>query len=262
MTRDGSLICPLCWQETAYDDLSLEHVVPISVGGTCKILTCQQCNNEHGSDLDAHLAQYQTVADAFRGHGTLPTILKVNGNEVVANLEWRDGSKNFIVVGKASNPAASDAIQQEFKAGKVSEVNVTLHFGYAKNNFQTAVLRAAYLVIFKCFGYQYAKHDVVQVIRRRICDLSLQHPRLGSLILELRNCRPPYDEPHLVTRGNVNGVEFFLVIIRVRKATTTYLGAYLPVPGDRDEEFFHVMEQCAREHHGETLTIPATRIFT
>ena len=54
--RDDSLICPLCWQETRYEDLSHEHVVPGSVGGTCNTLTCRPCNNEHGSSLDSHLS--------------------------------------------------------------------------------------------------------------------------------------------------------------------------------------------------------------
>lgn len=31
---ERAVICPLCWQETAFEDLSLEHVVPRCVGGT------------------------------------------------------------------------------------------------------------------------------------------------------------------------------------------------------------------------------------
>jgi hypothetical protein len=260
-TSPNALICPLCWQETAYDDLTVEHIVPASVGGRQTTLTCRRCNNDHGCNLDAHLAQHQRITDALQGHGVLKTRLNINGHELAANLEWGEGYKHFHVVGKATDPAACDASQQEFAAGRVSTMNFTLLFDYIKNNFQTAVLRGAYLALFKCFGYEYVHHDIVQVIRRRITDPSLEHPRLASLILEARNFTPPYDAQHYVVPGNVNGVAFFLVIIRVRRVTTTYLGACLPVPGDRCDEFFDLMEQCAKEHNGKTLTIPTATMF-
>lgn len=258
---DDSLICPLCWQETPYKDISLEHIVPDSVGGRQTTLTCRRCNNDHGRDLDSHLAQYQRIKDAFQGHGTLKTKLNVNGHEMIANLRWGDGQKNFHVIDKATNPVASDASQREFSDGKVSTIDFTIYLDYIKNNFQTAILRAAYLVLFKCYGYEYAHHEIVQVIRRRIADRALDHPSLASLIFEARNFTPPYDNQHYVVPGNVNGVEFFLVIIRVRRETTSYLGAYLPVPIGRCEEFFNLMELTAKEHNGETLTIPAAVMF-
>jgi hypothetical protein len=37
---DNSVICPLCWQDTDYASLSLEHIVPRKVGGKREILTC------------------------------------------------------------------------------------------------------------------------------------------------------------------------------------------------------------------------------
>lgn len=259
--RADSLICPLCWQETPYDDLSVEHIVPGAVGGKQTTLTCRRCNNDHGRDLDAHLAQYQRIVDAFQGHGTLKTQVNINGHAMIATLEWGNGHKTFHVVGKATNPAACDASQKEFAGGNVSHLNVTLYFDYIENNFQTAVLRAAYLVLFKCFGYEYAHHGIVQAIRRRIVDRTLEHPRLASLIIEARNFTPPYDAQYYVVPGNVNGVEFFLVIIRVRRKATTYLGAYLPVPAERSDEFFDLMEQAAKEHNGETLTFPTAAMF-
>jgi hypothetical protein len=224
-------------------------------------LTCRRCNNDHGHNLDAHLIQYQRIKDAFHGDGTLKTKVNINGHEMIANLEWRDGRKNFHVVGKATNPAASDASRQEFKTGKVEKVNVTLYFEYIKDNFNAAVLRAAYLVLFKCFGYEYARHSVVETIRRRIANPSLEDPNLASLILEARNFTAPYDGQHFVVPGNVNGVEFLLVIIRIRRETTSYLGAYMPVPVDRCDEFFGLMEQAAEEHDGETLTFPTAAMF-
>jgi hypothetical protein len=249
-----SVICPLCWHEKRYSDLTLEHLVPESVGGRQLILTCRGCNNDQGSDLDAHLTQYQRIADALNGNGTIPVEMNINGHRLVANLNW--ATKTFHVVGKATDPRASVASQQEFAAGKVSSVKFTMLFGYAKNNFQTAVLRSAYLILFKCFGYEFARHDVVQSIRRRIADQSLDHPCLASLIFEARDFNVPFDAQHYVVRSDVDGVQVFAVIVRVRKATTTYLGALLPNPFDCGDKFFELMKSRSKELDGIKLEFP------
>jgi hypothetical protein len=259
--RAESLICPLCWLETPYDQLTLDHTVPRKVGGTLETLTCVNCNNNQGSDLDSNLVQYQKVTDALQGHGTLRTRLDINGHELIANLEWGEKSKNFYVVEKATNPAACAGSRQEIVSGKVSAFNFTTFLGYSRDNFNRAVVRAAYLVLFQRFGYGYARHDTVQMIRRRIADPSLQHPQLGSLVLEARNFSAPCVSQHFFVNGNVNGVGFFLVFIRVRRKTTTYLGAYLPLPERRDGEFFDLMEQFTKANDRKTLTFPAESIF-
>jgi hypothetical protein len=257
-----SLICPLCWKETRLDDLSIEHVVPSSIGGMATVLTCRRCNNDHGSSLDAHLAQYQTMADAFQGHGMIPTELNINGKRLVANLEWGDTSKNFHVVGKASDLRQQDLVKADFQSGKVQEVNFTIDFGYSKNRFQTALLRAAYLILFRRLGYEYVQHEIVQILRRRICEPSLEFPRLGSFTMELRNCNLPADEQHLIANGNVNGVRFFLVLVRVQKRTITHLAVFMPFPEEDSKQYFDLMERCSREYNGHSFTIPLSGLMT
>ncbi|QDT33302.1 HNH endonuclease [Thalassoglobus polymorphus] len=248
--HEDALICPLCWEETAYNDLSIEHALPGSVGGSAKVLTCRSCNNEHGSSLDSHLSQFQKLKDALQGHGTIATELNINGKRMVANLDWKN--KNFHVVGKATDPRVNDLVKDEFQAGLVEKMKVTFSFGYAKNQFNRAALRAAYLVLFRCFGYQYVVHDVVQILRRRICDPTQEFPRLGSMIVEFRNKDNfPDHEPHLVSVGNVNDVQFFLVILRVKKATISHIGVFMPAPTAPTDLFFELMDRCSQEHNGD-----------
>ena len=258
----GSLICPLCWKEASYDALTIEHVVPSSIGGKATVLTCQSCNNRHGSSLDAHLSQYQRMADALKGHGSIPTVLKINGQRIVANLHLAKQRKDFVVVQQASDPAAIDAIKDEFNAGRVSEMNCSISFGYAKSNFQTAVLRAAYLVLFKCFGYEYVKHEIVQIIRLGIADASLEHPRLSSLVFVLDDFESPFDGAHNVLPVTIDDIPSFLVIIRAQKATETFLGAFMPAPIDGSDRFFDVLEKFTKEHDKKRVTIKTGRVFS
>jgi len=54
-TTNDSLICPLCWSEVRFESLTLEHIVPKSLGGRRETLTCRNCNESIGRELDNHL---------------------------------------------------------------------------------------------------------------------------------------------------------------------------------------------------------------
>lgn len=261
-STDETLLCPLCWQGTKYGDLSLEHIVPSEVGGNRVVLTCTQCNNSHGSLYDAHLAQFQKSMDGFSGHGTIPAKLEVLGKTVTANVAWGDGFKHINIVGKASNPAEVQAMQEDASAGRFDELHLRLNFGYIKPRFQTGLLRCAYLALFKCFGYEYARADVVQVLRRRICNMDIEQPRLGSLIGELRKETIPYTDPYFIVPGNVSGIQFYLVVIRLKKETETFHFVCMPVPVQQCGEFFEKMERHPIDNNGVKLTIPHELVFT
>ena len=195
------------------------------------------------------------MKDTFKGHGTLPVEMNVAGNRVVANLEWKEGHKNFVIVEAGSDPRAIAAINNELAAGIVPQIDFTIFYKYATNNFNTAVLRSAYLVLFDRFGYDYVRHEIVQAIRRRICDLSIIQPDLSSLIIELKSDAIKLDGSHFIVRRRVSGIDCFLVIIRVRKATTTYLGAFMPNASHPIDQFEALMEQYKQQNNGKSLTI-------
>ena len=259
--HEGCLICPLCWRETHYDLLSLEHFIPGSVGGKRCVLTCEECNSSHGSRLDAHLSKFQAVRDAFEGRGTIPGELKMHGHRATINIQWGSGHKNIDIVRKASDPAAIAAMQNSAQSGDIGEMGLTLNYGYSKDGFQTALLRCAYLAIFKCYGYEYARHEVVQVIRRRISDPSLRRPRLGSLIGRTRG-EIPRSDPYFVVPGQADGVDFLLVIVRLLGKTKTYHFVFMPMPSERCNEFYDVMERVSADPGHRTFTIPYELGFT
>lgn len=253
-TTDDALICPLCWQQTHFDGLSIDHVVPGAVGGKAVVLTCTRCNNEQGSSLDSHLVRFQELSDVFRGFGTLRTMLDVNGQRIAADLACGTETKNFRVVGRATDPKALQHVVRVMKAGEVSGFNVS-YTNYSKNRFHTAILRAAYLALFKCYGYEYAAAEIVQAIRRRIQDPTMAHPDLKSLIIGLESNDLPIDEPHFVVPGKVNDVEFFLVVVTVKRETVSHLGAFMPVPVNGCERFFELMDIVRREREGKPFKI-------
>ena len=260
-SRPNSLLCPLCWTEKVFDELTLEHMVPGSVGGTLTTLTCEQCNNSHGSALDSHLSRYLRSLEAIEGHGMVDAVLDINGHRLRANFDAID--KNFHIIAKATDPSAQSASRAELASGQPVTVNVVFSFGFRENNFNTAILRSAYLILFKCFGYEYVRHDIVQSVRRRIIDISLDTPNLKSLILGL-NFEPPWDAQHYVFEAMIDDVRCFVVVVRIRQKITKYLAACLPCPIGQSDRFFDLMEAHAQEHTGKKfeVSISPAHIFS
>lgn len=257
---NNSLLCPLCWEEVPFENLSIEHIVPSSVGGKSKTLTCRKCNNEHGASLDVHLTNYQRTKDAFKGHGTMPVEMNINGNRMVANLVWGEETKNFIVVGKASDHRAIAAIQDDFRANKVPEFAFTLNYGYAIDNFNRAVTRSTYLALFERFGYRYAQRDVIQALRLRVMDGALESPDLNLLVIGLGTAELLRDGDYLILRRNIEGTNCFLVIIRAQGNSTSYLGAFFPDDPISIKDFEMLMEQHMKKTDRKQVTVSAIDI--
>ena len=142
----------------------------------------------------------------------------VKGKKVTANFDRKN--KNIQIVGKASNPAKVSGTQDMFKNGEVGEINLNLLYGYAMKSLQEGFLRCAYLAVFKCFGYEYAKQKAVQIIRCRICDPLVKYPPLDSLTGILNGDELSWDKSHIIVPYRVDGYESFLVIIPLRQKTT------------------------------------------
>ena len=225
-SSDEALICPLCWEERSYEALRLEHIVPRSVGGNDVTLSCQSCNNNQGSGLDSQLTKYQAAKDAFQGHGEISTTIQFGDERIAATLLWGDGRKDFTVVPQATNPKSSEQLKKLAQLQSLPDLKVTLELGYSKRRFYTGVMRSAYLILFKCLGYEYVKHEGVQEIRRRICGDGLSESDMDCLIIELRNATLPSDRQHLVATSHRSEVGFFLVSVRLQLQTTTYIGAF------------------------------------
>jgi hypothetical protein len=253
----GFILCPLCWNEKSLEELTLEHMVPSSVGGRLTTLTCKECNNTHGTTRDSHIIQYIRSLESIEGHGMMDATLNVNGQKLRANIDWAD--RNLHIISKASNPHSVLASKNALAAGEIDSITATFSLGFKLNNFNTAIMRSAYLILFKCFGYEYVRHEILQTIRHRIMDETIEGPNLRALILGI-TFTPPWDAQHYIFEALVGGMRCFVVVIRLRHATTRYLGAFFPCPAEPCDDFFKMMnthaDGCAY-HKFEIVACPS-----
>lgn len=256
------MLCPLCWTMKPLSDMSLEHIVPGSVGGKSVTLTCKACNNSHGHLYDSHLAGYQTTTDQLSGHGVLRSKLCIQGSEATANVAWGNGYTNIEILEEFSNPKHVEGMRKNAESCHIDEIAIHMKFGFAADRFKIGLLRCAYLALFKCFGYEYAKTSSAQVVRQRICNPSDDRFRLDSLIGKICSNERLYDEPYLVACGQISEHPICLVIIRLAKETSSHHLVFLPMGDDRNEGFFDAMEELSRVGDKQNLVIPKNLLFT
>jgi hypothetical protein len=75
------------------------------------------------------------------------------------------------------------------------------------------------------------------------------------MVVELQTAHMPIDAPYLIVPRRVKDIDCLLVIIRVRKATVTYLGVFMPNSTHPIDHFCKVMADHKDENDGKTITI-------
>ena len=138
---------------------------------------------------------------------------------------------------------------------------MTLFYRYTIDHLQKGLMRCAYLAVFKCFGYNYAKQETVQILRRRICDLSIQHPSLDSLAGILKNGELSWNNSHIILPCEIEGLKCFFVIIPLHKKTTTYRFVFIPGTDNDFDEFLGMTEHFKKDNDGKKVNISFKNAF-
>ncbi len=244
----GLFRCPFCLSSFSKDDmklgkLSLEHIVPEGLGGRETTLTCEDCNNTHGSKIDKHWsgrADHEEIM-AGEGPGALDgNIVSQDGHITVALTKDDAGDGRFTasIQPKRSNPRAV----QSFVKKREDPRTVTLQYrmGFVPRLSELSVARSAYLVMFHHYGYQYACRGTADGLREQI-----QRP--GSEIVQPPVFELPHDEfpddmvniGHLVSPQELRG---FVVKLKPPRGPGPPLGVALAGPDEDDTEYFRRWE--------------------
>ena len=243
------IICPLCWNQVGLQDLTLEHIVPGSVGGRIYTLTCRRCNNSHGATLDVHLANHQKTLDAIRGHGSIPVFIVVDGHKVACN--WKRTPKNnandLKLIERASNPKHIDGLKDKLEQDGEKSLELKIPFGCTDTGLRMALVRAAYLVMFHHCGYQYVSSNQLQEIRKEImsCSSGCKVKELVALDVQVGK---EINTSYLIVSAVMAGrVECYQVLIRSKLATETcHTVAFPKFPRD-DEDFVSMFASLTKK---------------
>lgn len=172
--------CPCCLKLYAPETvlsrmLTIEDVPPKAVGGRPMLLTCKQCNNTAGSELDAHAAM-QSVGDSLaRGTDTerwLAATSRVSGILLRGKARMADGSLLFVGVPQQNPPTVAAAFEAAlFRSGSSSlgaGLSLTVHTSFNDARARLSIIRAAYLAAFAGLGWTYILQPTLSPVRRQI----------------------------------------------------------------------------------------------
>jgi hypothetical protein len=189
----SEVVCPLCLRPFTYDvgskrRPSAEHIRPSSLGGTLEypVVTCTECNNNHGRKMEAHLKNAMHAFDFLDGKGVMPVTIQNEYGRVSANLDWNAEPITFRVLGeKASDTRAVEELPTLFRED--ARITFNMNFGFTWEAYSRAVLRIGYLAAFWRFGYSYAFSDGAGQIREILEGAAVPE----NLIMAARPDSPP-----------------------------------------------------------------------
>lgn len=174
----NTYICPICLEQFSEEalnqdsnnPLTLEDAPPKSLGGKANVLTCKACNNKCGSNLDYHLAQQLNEKDwrEFRPGVEFDAHFEKDGRTIQGRVRvGLNGDAKVTHLDVNNNPLKlrehvmttkhGDGVSIKFKKSKVEPDKIKL-----------ALLKTAYLLTFRKYGYAFILDNVYDRIRNQL----------------------------------------------------------------------------------------------
>jgi hypothetical protein len=258
------LYCPLCTQhydESRYEELTLEHNPPDSLGGKDNILTCKKCNNSSGSKIDSEILLALNELDlmGFKPNASIKTRLynhSTGESGVNATVSLDSESKFIINISPANNPKVKDAFlnsfEYEYNSGlplisnfESAGLNRKLNFEFKKPNKRNerlasiGLLKIAYLIGFEKLGHAFLFGKHMELLRSQI-----KHPE-KEIITKPFWIHNDYTDDllgiNIITKPQE--LKCFLVVFDVQTKSDTYrIGISIPGYDENDIDVYNNIE--------------------
>ncbi len=172
----GRYLCPLCldWFDD-FDDLTLEHAPPESVGGRHIAITCRDCNSRGGHTVDHEIRRAETVLEFAERRMTAPMSATFRIGDVEQRGEAIFGPDGLKLGGipKQNHPANTEAVKAalEEAAAVSGSTDWSIGLSFRPPDFHKAAvgwLRVGYLVAFATLGYTYVLRAELDPVRQQI----------------------------------------------------------------------------------------------
>lgn len=239
----GVFLCPICLQPFTRDavlsgELTLEHIIPSSLGGKILSLTCAECNSKAGTQLDAHLVQRIRIEDILSGKSDKPlkARVKIGNGEFGADIylsENQDPNIRIVGIPSISSPELHALASLEIESG-VKSFSLHGSLGYKDVPSRVAVLRAAYLLMFRYFGYGYILYRNLKQIRSQILQPEVETSPIKAIYLidemPLTNIIALLKQP--------DDLRCFLAIINISTNIKRNIAVVLPGPDPKSETIY------------------------
>jgi hypothetical protein len=178
-------ICPLCFRYFTRTEVlnqngdevpvTIEHVPPEALGGKKKTLTCVECNNEAGYQLDSHLINSLELADFMTGIPGSSVDARLTVNEKIklgGTVRVGENRQLELIYDRKRSDKTEIEEFEKLESPGLRTMNMTFSGrrgkGYKQRRPECSLLRIAYLWAFSLFGYGFLINHGMSVVRTQI----------------------------------------------------------------------------------------------
>ena len=242
---ENNFVCPICFSifpETALESkqITIEHIIPESLGGTFVTLTCRDCNNRGGTILDSNLVNRFKHEDILAGKHSAPLRAKftVGSEDITADIYLSTTTDpNIKVVGlpELNDPKKIEQVNKALDSG-TKDFKFSGNLGYIDLASRISVLKIAYLMAFSYFGYSYIKFPFLDPIRKQIMN-STEEKEIMKGIVNLAHL--PFEKSCITVLKKPDNLKCFFVTLDLSTKLNRYVGVALPGFGTENTIYQH-----------------------
>lgn len=176
---EDKYICPICLnsyesiEANENNPLTLEDAPQKALGGKKHTLTCKKCNNEAGSNVDHHLINRLKELDnqSFSPNTSALIETFINGKKLNASIDIdNEGKIKLKHSNKDNNPKILNDEILKLNKGYVLDMNFRRKTEIVPDKLDIAVLKSAYIILFKHTGYHIILNESYDFIRHQILN--------------------------------------------------------------------------------------------
>ena len=252
--NDAEFICPICLQTFTNKDidiLSMEDAPPESLGGKKICITCKNCNNKCGHNIDNYLFNH---INSYERSQMLPDTsgkiaLLAHGQEIFGSIKNKINGRATIRVpmtNKGNNPIKA----QNFVNSHRYMDTIQIRNVYPEQDSfkaKVAMLKTAYIILFSKYGYAFLLNKSYDIIRSQI-----QNPNkkiIDNIWVKI-GASPLVDNIYIITE---KGCEGFFVQYTLKQTVAHRVMVFIPFPNVPYSNIFAKHDTTAEE-----IAIPVT----
>ncbi len=235
LKHDSTYICPICSNQFSNADLKAESTnmltsedsPPDCLGGKKVALTCKDCNNRCGHDLDFHLQEAILELDSreLLPHSTRKAAITVDGETVHGEIRVTETSMEISFSEKSNNPTVVKEHLKNIVPNKIATVEPKPS-RVDPLKFEVALLKSAYILAFAKFGYNLFLDPCYEIVREQLKN---PHARIyPEGFWTKQQFTKEQEGVHFILDEGYQAI--FVILPLVTKSTIRRFGVALPLP--------------------------------
>lgn len=168
-TNGNRILCPICGKAKLLEEFTEEHIIPASIGGKSKTITCKDCNSKCGHKYDYSLLNFINQQKMFIEKSNNKTEIFIGETKINATLIGGKSTFMIEVSPKNNNPNNIKTLCEELTAG-LNKFKITQSSKWSPKSISKALLKIAHLMSVPTENYKFVLCEGGKYISKILLD--------------------------------------------------------------------------------------------